>query len=127
MSITCKLYIKSYLLFLKQILPSSETWRRVYCQSVTDFSETLTASISSVAFRIITNKLLRIQQINNLFFFVYAEGSKLLWNFTNNFPINTVSRLIKSIIVNKIANVRKTQHWGAFVQPLLLWKAISIT
>jgi len=31
-------------------------------------------SISSVAFRIIMNKLLRIQQINNLFFFDYAEA-----------------------------------------------------
>jgi len=84
-------------------------------------------SVSSVTFRIITNKLLKIQQIKNLFIFDYAEGSKLLWNFTNNFPINTVSRLMNSVIVNKIDNVHITQHWGAFVQPLLLRKAISIT
>jgi len=42
--------------------------------SVTEFSEKLTASISSVAFRTITKKLLRTQQINKLFFFDNLNG-----------------------------------------------------
>jgi len=33
----------------------------------------------------------------------------------------------KKIRVNKVDSVHVTKHWGAFVQPLLQWKAVSIT